>query len=154
MTELLCLFSFSLMFLFLPHLPLKSFPHLFYIFFTYLPAFFHSLLLIVLSPWTACGCLAAWTSLVGRWMCWGQQGGAIGHCLSGLPLGVRPGTAGYCKCCTINGAYTLLPIVKCLLTIALSNLPPWHIGPQQAHRTTPPYVCVHIQWAVHQYYYK
>lgn len=25
-----------------------------------------------------CVCLAAWTSLVGRWMCWGQQGGAVG----------------------------------------------------------------------------
>lgn len=60
------------------YLPLKEFTNIFYIFlfcfsfFTSHPAFFHSLLPIVLSlsmfitVFSVCGCLVAWTSLVGR----------------------------------------------------------------------------------------
>lgn len=63
-------------------------------------------------------CLAVWTSLVGRWMCWGQQGGAIG-------LAVWPAIGHWAWHCwvTVNDVGLMEDAHWCPLLTVCSPLP-------------------------------
>lgn len=75
----------------------------------------HSVFIAVAA---VCFCLAAWTSLVGRWMCWGQQGGAVG-------LAVWPAIGHWAWHCwvTVNAVGLMEDAYWCPLLTVCSLLP-------------------------------
>lgn len=79
------------------------------------PSLSHSVFIAVSA---VCFCLAAWTSLVGRWMCWGQQGGAVG-------LAVWPAIGHWVWHCwvTVNAAGLMEDAYWCPLLTVCSPLP-------------------------------
>ena len=73
---------------------------------------------VFISVSAVCFCLAAWTSLVGRWMCWWQQGGAVG-------LEVWPSIGRWAWHCwvTVNAAGLMEDAYWCPLLTVCSPLP-------------------------------